>query len=420
MDVRKVMIDLTPLREHRDLRLLLGGELVSVVGTQLTIVAVMFQVYALTGSSLYVGLVSLAELVPLLAGALVGGAVVDAVDRRKLLLVVTALMGLSSAALALNADRGAVLWPLFVFPAVTAALSGFDSPARRATMTRMLPTEQLSTANAMFQVLAQLGLIVGPAIAGLLLGGVGIRFVYWIDVASFGACFVAIAAMAPQPAAAGAAKPGLRSIVDGFRFVRTRPALRGAFLIDINAMVFGLPRALFPALALHRFGGGASTLGFLYAAPGAGALVGAATTGWVADVRRQGQAVIVAVVAWGAAIAAFGLVAWLPVALLLLAVAGWADVISAVFRTTIIQVATPDHLQGRLSSLQTAVVTGGPRLGDMEAGSVASAFGNQFSVVSGGLACIVCAMAVAWLIPGFRRQGLDPESPSDPAAPALA
>ncbi|CAN5629413.1 MFS transporter [soil metagenome] len=399
------MIDLSPLREHRDLRLLMGGQLVSVVGTQLTIVAVMFQVYAITGSSLYVGLVSLTELVPLLAGSLIGGSVVDAVDRRKLLLVVTSLMGLSSAALAINADAGSALWPLFVFPAVTAALSGFDSPARRATMTRMLPAEQLSTANAMFQALAQLGLIVGPAIGGLLLGGVGLKFVYWIDVASFVACFVAILALSPQPAAADAPKPGVRSILDGFAFVRTRPALRGAFLIDIDAMVFGLPRALFPALALHKFGGGPSTLGYLYAAPGVGALLGATTTGWVADVRRQGRAVVIAVVAWGAAIAAFGLVAWLPAALVLMAVAGWADVISAVFRTTIIQAATPDHLQGRLSSLQTAVVTGGPRLGDMEAGSVAAAFGNQFSVVSGGLACIAGALAVAWLIPGFRRQG---------------
>jgi hypothetical protein len=186
--------------------------------------------------------------------------------------------------------------------------------------------------------------------------------------------------------------------------VRGRQAIQGAYLIDINAMVFGMPRALFPALAVSRFGGGATTLGFLYAAPGAGALAGALTTGWVSRIQRQGLAVIVAVIAWGAAITGFGLVRWLPLALVLLAAAGCADVISAVFRSTIIQLAVPDSLRGRLAGLQIAVVTGGPRIGDLEAGSVAAAFGNTFSVVSGGLACIAGALLLARALPGFRRQ----------------
>jgi MFS family permease len=179
--------------------------------------------------------------------------------------------------------------------------------------------------------------------------------------------------------------------------------VQGAYLIDVNAMVFGMPRALFPALAATLFGGGATTVGLLYAAPGAGALLGALTTGWVGRVRRQGLAVICSVLIWGAAIAGFGIVAWLPAALVLLAVAGWADVLSAVFRNTIIQFAGPDGMRGRLMGVQMAVVAGGPRLGDLESGAVADAFGNVASVVSGGLACVAGALVLAWALPGFTR-----------------
>jgi hypothetical protein len=306
----------------------------------------------------------------------------------------------------------------------------------------------------MFQALFQFGAVAGPAAAGLLLAGAGIRFVYWVDVATFGASLLAVFLISAQRPAGGARRPGLRSIIEGFGFVRGRQAIQGAYLIDINAMVFGMPRALFPALASTVFGGGAATVGFLYAAPGAGALVGALTTGWVGRIRRQGLAVIIAVIVWGLAIAGFGLVSWLPAALVLLAVAGWADVISAVFRNTIIQLAAPDALRGRLSGLQMAVVAGGPRVGDFEAGAVAgwadvisavfrntiiqlaapdalrgrlsglqmavvaggprvgdfeagavaAAFGDTTSVVSGGLACIAGALVLARLLPGFRRQ----------------
>jgi predicted MFS family arabinose efflux permease len=260
---------------------------------------------------------------------------------------------------------------------------------------------ELAGVNAIFQALFQFGLVAGPAVAGLLLAGAGVRFVYWMDVASFGAALVTVFLISPQPVGgAPEHRPGLRSIIEGLRFVRGRQAIQGAYLIDINAMVFGMP----PALATTLFGGGAATLGFLYAAPGAGALVGALTTGWVSRIRRQGLAVIVAGIAWGAAITCFGLVPWLPGALALLAVAGWADVISAVFRSTIIQLAVPDALRGRLSGLQIAVVTGGPRLGVLEAGVVVAGFGDTVSVVSGGLACIAGALVLARLMPGFRHQ----------------
>ena len=410
---RHILLDLTPLRRSRDYRALVAGLGVSVLGNQLTTVAVPFQVYAVTRSSLVVGLVSLAQLFPLIFGSLLGGSLVDAVDRRKILIVVETIGALCSAALALNADLGPQLWPLFLFPAITAALSGIDSSARNAMLPGLVGMELLPSSNAIFQSLFQAGAIVGPAVAGLLLAGAGVHLIYWIDAASFLIAMSAVLAMSPQPVpAAGAlgpgwpakpARPGWRSTVDGLRFVRRSKPVQGAYLIDVNAMVFGMPRALFPALAANVFGGGAATVGLLYAAPGVGALLGALTSGWVGRVRRQGRAVVVAVLVWGAAIAGFGVARWLPLALPLLAVAGWADVLSAVFRNTIIQFAGPDGMRGRLMGVQMAVVAGGPRLGDLEAGAVATAFGDTVSVVSGGLACIAGALLLAWRLPEFTR-----------------
>jgi predicted MFS family arabinose efflux permease len=258
--------------------------------------------------------------------------------------------------------------------------------------------------NAMFQALMQFGMVAGPALAGLLLAGAGVRFVYWLDAASLVAAMLATSLMAPQRPVGTSHPPGLRSIAAGFRDLRGRPVIQGAYLIDINATVFGGPTAVFPALARTVFHGGARTLGLLYAAPGAGALLGAVATGWVHRVRRQGRAVIIAVVVWGAAITCFGLTRWLPLALALLAVAGWADVLSAVFRATIIQLAAPDALRGRLMGVQMAAVTAGPRVGNAESGAVANAFGATTSVVSGGLACIGGAVILARLLPAFRRQ----------------
>lgn len=403
---RHVLMDLTPLRRSRDFRALIGGLGVSTLGAQLTQVAVPYQVYEITRSSLDVGLVSLASLFPLIFGSLLGGTLVDSVDRRRLLLAVEFLGALMSAGLAVNSDLGARLWPLFVFPAGAAALSGLDSSARNAMVPDMVGLEMVPAANAMFQALFQTGSIAGPAAAGLLLAGAGVKVIYWLDVCSFAVALLAALAISPQPPSPGAARPGWRSMAEGFRFVRRSQPVQGAYLIDVNAMVFGLPRALFPALGVTVFGGGATTVGLLYAAPGAGALAGALTTGWVGRIRRQGRAVIVAVIVWGAAITGFGLVRWLPAALALLAVAGWADVISAVFRNTIIQFSGPAGLRGRLMGVQMAVVAGGPRLGDLEAGAVATAFGDTASVVSGGLACVAGALLVARLLPGFRRQRL--------------
>jgi MFS family permease len=411
-----LVIDLTPLRRSRDFRCLFAGQLAIALGGQLATVAVPYQIYALTRSSLDVGLASLAQVLPLIAGALLGGSLADTTDRRRVLLISQLMAALCGAGLAVNADLGPTLWPLFVLPAASAGFANGGEAVVSAILPNLVRRSEVATVNAMFQALFQLGLVAGPALAGLLLAGAGVRFVYWLNVASLAAGIVATVLIGPQPAGNGTGHPpGLRSIAAGFGYLRGRQVIQGAYLVDINAMVFGMPRAVFPAMASTVFGGGARTLGFLYAAPGAGALLGAVTTGWVSRVRRQGRAVIVAVIVWGAAIACFGLARWLPAALALLAVAGCADVISAVFRSTIIQLAAPDAMRGRLMGVQMAVVTSGPRVGDAESGAVAAAFGVTTCVVSGGLACIAGALILARLLPAFSRQQASPTSDA-PAA----
>jgi len=280
---------------------------------------------------------------------------------------------------------------------------GFSNTARMAAVPSMVERRHFAAAAAMTQIVFQLGVIVGPALSGLLLG-IGLPLVYALDAASFVVATITSAMLRPIPPHEGAR--GLspwESTKEGLRYLRSRQALQGVYLIDINAMVFGMPRALFPAMAASVFGGGTIALGFLYAAPGVGALIGAVTTGWVANLRRQGWAVIVAVCVWGAAIAVFGLVDTLWVGLVLLAVAGWADVISAVLRNTILQTSIPERFRSRMSSIQMAVVQGGPRVGDMESGAVATLTSVEFSVISGGLACIVGAAVIGALMPVFRH-----------------
>lgn len=401
---RRWLVDLSPLRRSRDFGILVSGQLVSTLGTQMTVVAVPYQVYRMTHSSLDVGLISLTQLGPLLLFSLIGGSVADSHDRRRVLMVTELLLAASSTGLAINGSVSRpALWPLFALSAASGGLAGFDRPAFNASIPRMLPTRNLAAGYALWQVQIQVGIVVGPAIAGVLLSGAGLATVYWIDVATFIVSFATVTALRPQPPLGDAGRPGLKSVVEGLRYLRGRQLIQGVYLLDIDAMVFGMPRALFPALGLGLFHGGARAVGFLYAAPGAGALAGALTTGWVSAIRRQGMAVIVCVIAWGTAITAFGLVHVLWIALLLLGMAGWADVVSAVFRNTILQMAIPDSLRGRLSAVQIAVVQGGPRLGDLESGGVAQALNAQFSVVSGGLACVVGAFLLAAALPGFRH-----------------
>ncbi|MGZ4695166.1 MAG: MFS transporter [Acidimicrobiales bacterium] len=414
----KVLIDIGPLRESRQFRLLYLGQIVSSIGSGVTVVAAPLQVYQLTSSSVMVGLLGLAQVLPLILGSLVGGALADAHDRRRVLLLAQVLVGATSMGLALNAMLSHPhVWIIFLLTTMQAAFYGLDRPTRSAATPALVGPLNLPAALALNQLLLQLSIVIGPALGGVLIAKVSMASAYWVDTISFGFAIVALLLMRPILPEGGGTRASAASIVEGLRFLKGRQALQGTFVIDINAMVFGMPRALFPALGLTVFGGGSATVGLLYAAPGAGAMVGALTSGWVSRIDRQGRATILAVIAWGASIAAFGLTSMLPLALLLLAVAGASDVISAVFRNTILQLSVPDHLRGRLSSIHIAVVTGGPRVGDAESGLVAGITNPGFAVVSGGVACIVGALAIGRFMPkltGWRfSQHEQEEIPED-------
>jgi len=403
--LRGILLDVEPLRRDRDFRLLWLGQVISGVGRQVTVVALAFQLYVLTGSTLAVGLLALVQLVPILTFALGGGAIADAVDRRRLLLVTQLGLALASGSLfLLAATPGAPIWGYYAVAFVGAGLGAVDQPARSSALPRLVPRERLPAAIALNQLGFQAMSVAGPALGGLLLATVSVAAAFAFDTVTFAAAIVALLLIAPIPPHPGASRPSLATIAEGLRFVRRRPVVLSSFVIDLVAMVFGMPTALFPALALDVFRVGPAGVGLLAAAPAAGALVGAALTGWVGRIRRPGRAVIVAVAGWGLAITAFGLSAWsFPLALLFLALAGAADVFSAVLRSAIVQLETPDEIRGRVVGVHILVVTSGPRLGDAEAAAVAAVVGPQLSVVSGGILCLVGLVAVVRRFPELGR-----------------
>ena len=393
----RLALDLTPLRHSRDLRLLMLGDFVTAIGTQAALVALPFQVYSLTHSAFLTGLLGAVELFPLMAMALWGGALADRYDRRHLLLFVQAGLVAGATALAVVTLTGPPPVPvLFVLAGVMAGFGAFQNVIASAIVPNLIATDQLRGALALSFGLHNLTMVIGPAFGGILIGALGIGAAYVVDAASclamIGAAFL-LSSQLPKRAerAAHEVEPGVfASIAEGLRFVRANRALTGSFFIDLGAMTFGMPRALFPVLAVSVFHAGASGTGAMFAAVSAGAAIAALTAGWLPRVRRLGRIVIVAVIVWGAAIAATGLAGSIYVACVLLAIAGAADSVSAVCRSSINQMVTPDAMRGRMSSVFSLVVTSGPRLGDVESGSVAALSGVRASVVSGGLACIVC------------------------------
>jgi MFS family permease len=397
----RVLVDTAPLRLDRDYRWLWTGQAINGIGTQITRIALPYQVYVLTGSTLAVAALTTAQLIPILVFALGAGSVADAVDRRKLLLLTQlGLLACSAALVGLALTPSPPLIALFVVAFAAAGLSAVDQPARSSAVPRLVPPERLPSAIALNQLNFQVGSVVGPAIGGLLIATVGLPGAYLVDCLSFSASIVGVLAIAPIPPLGAVTRPGLAAIREGLRFVSARRLILSTFVIDLNAMIFGMPTSLFPALALDVFKVGPGGLGLLAAAPAAGAFLGALLSGWVSAVKRTGRAVIIAVAIWGAAIALFGLSTFsFALALVFLAIAGAADVLSAVFRSTIIQLETPDELRGRVTSIHILVVTSGPRLGDIEAATVAAVIGPQLSVVSGGVLCVVGVGVVARLFP---------------------
>ena len=407
--LKRLFLDVTPLRLDRDYRWLWSGQVISGIGNQITRIALPYQVFVLTGSTLAVAALTLFQLVPILVFALGAGSLADAVDRRKLLMVTQTGLAACSVVLVLLSLHGSPpVFALFAVAFVSAGLGAVDQPTRASAIPRLVPPERLSSAIALNQLNFQLASIVGPAVGGLLIATVGLAGAYAVDVLSFIASLTVLAIIAPLPPLTDVTRPGLEAIREGLRFARERRSILGSFVIDLNAMIFGMPTSLFPVLALEVFNAGPAGFGLLTAAPAAGAFVGALFSGWVGRVQRIGRAIVLSVVAWGLAILAFGLLAFsFPLALLMLAGAGAADVFSAVFRSTLVQSEAPDQLRGRVTSIHGLVVTSGPRLGDIEAALVASLVGPQLAVISGGVLCLLGVVFVARRFPelvGYVRQ----------------
>jgi MFS family permease len=396
-------MDLSPLRESRELRLLYLGNLVSSFGNEVTYVVVAFEVFQLTHSTLAVGLLGLCYLIPLLLLSLIGGAIADTMDRRILLLTTEAVGMVTPVALALNAALDSpLLWPLYVFSLLSATVYALGSPGFRSAIPRLVPQEKIPAAAALGFITYNVGAIAGPAIAGIGIAAVGLTATYGFDVVTFVVSLVTAFLLHPIPPDADQDRVSIGAILDAFRFLKGKQVLQGSFVVDLNATIFGMPNALFPAVAA-RLGGGASVVGLLYAAPSVGSLLTSLTSGWTSHIRKQGLAVYGGVIAWGASLVLFGLAGtlWLSVAALCLA--GAADTVSGIFRVAIMQTATPPQMMGRLEGLSLMVVATGPSLGDVEAGALASLTTVPFSIVFGGIACMIGVGVMAWRMPEFAR-----------------
>src|SRR3954468_597136 len=398
---RRIAVDLSVLRDNRNLRLLILGAVFSSLGAQAALVAIPYQVYTLTHSAALVGLLGIVELVPIVVCSLLAGAIADRIERRRLMFAAQATISVAAALLAVGAFTGSPpVGVIYLLAALLAAGSTVDNVTRSAIVPA-LAGDRLRAALSVNYGLYQMAAVIGPAIGGLVIAGAGVGAAYAADAFGFLVMLGVTAALPPLPPAAtddAEHPPILRSIGEGLHFVRRNHALMGSFAIDLVAMTFGMPRALFAVLALTVFDAGAAVTGVLYAAVSAGATVAALTTGWVEHVNRLGRVVIAAVIIWGLAIAGAGLMPSLWPAAVLLAVAGAADSVSAVCRSIINQTTTPEELRGRMSAIFMLVVTSGPRLGDLEAGIAAALVGVTAAVVSGGLACVAGVGAV---VPAF-------------------
>jgi MFS family permease len=400
-------IDTTPLRDPH-YRRLFWGVAATMLGQQMTLVAVPYQVYALTGSSLLVGVTSVVALVPLVVFGLLGGAIADAMDRRRLMLVTGAGSAVTSALLAVQAllPGGGNLWLLWVLVAAVSGFTAVNQPTRSAVIPALVGPEGVPAANALAMTVRQVGVIAGPLLAGVLIGLGDLFLAYAVDALGFLVAVLLLRGLPPLPPA-GVTGPlrlgaALRGVGEGFTFLRTQPVLLMTFVVDVIAMLFAWPQAVFPELTEGRYAGSPNALGWLFAGVSIGALLMGLTSGWVSRVDRQGAVVLAAIVVWGLAIIGFGLAPTLWLAVLFLAVAGAGDMVSAVLRSSMLQTAAPDDMRGRMQGVFLVVVAGGPRLGDLRAGAVASAVGVSAAMVSGGVVVVVAMVVVALLVPSFR------------------
>ena len=407
-----MFLDLSPLRRHRDFRYVSIGQLVSAFGSFLTYVALPVQIYELTKSSWAVGMVGAVQLVPLAVTSLWGGAVADAIDRRRLLLWSEALLMCGSLTLTVNSMlRHPSVALLFIVAAFMSAANGFHRPALESLTQKLVPVEDLPAVSALSSLRNTGAAIAGPALAGVCIATLGLPFTFGADAFTFAVSLFAVSAIRAMPPAENAPDAGLASIIEGLRYAASRPELIGTYVVDIVAMTFAMPVAVFPALATQW--GGAGAAGYLYSAMSVGGLVVTLFSGWTRNVKRRGAAVVIAAALWGAAIIALGYASSLPIALLCLALAGGADMVSGLFRMTIWNETIPSGLRGRMAGIEQLSYMTGPLLGNARAGFMAERLGLSRSIRLGGLVCVACVVACVPLLPAFwryRRSEVMPEA----------
>ncbi|WP_051945718.1 MFS transporter [Streptacidiphilus rugosus] len=408
-------MDLSPWRSSRDFRLLWSAGAVTLFGSFLTMVALPLQIKAITGSSLAVGAVGAVELVPLVVCGLWGGALADALDRRALVLWTEIAQGLCTLVLVVDAALPhPVLWPLYVVAALSSAAGALQRPSIDALTPKLVPHEQLTAAASLNSLRWNVGAIVGPVLAGLIATTAGVGVAFDVDLATFAVSALLIARMRPIPAAPGAERASVGSIVEGLRYARSRPDLLGTYAVDLAAMLFAMPVAIFPFLAdrLHA----SWALGLMYGSFAVGSLLVSLTSAWASRIRRHGRMVVVAALGWGVAITGAGLSANVWAVLGCLVVAGAADMISGLFRATLWNGTIPEELRGRLAGVELLSYSVGPQLASVRAGWSAAAFGVRTSVWAGGLACVAGVAALACAFPALWRYDVR----TDPHALALA
>jgi MFS family permease len=397
-----VLLDLTPLRRHKDYRWLFTGQFVSALGSFLTYVALPVQIYQLTRSSAIVGLLGAAQLVPLAITALWGGAVADAIDRRKLLLRCEVLLLCASIILAVNSmlPHPSVIL-LFVTAAFMSAVSGFHTPSLESLTPQLVEKHELTAVSALTGLRGTTAMVVGPAVAGICIATRGLPFTYLVDAATFAVSLFALWSIRSMPPAEDAKPPSFASIKEGFAYATSRPELLGTYAVDLLAMTFAMPLAVFPALA-ERWGG-TDAVGYLYSAMAVGAFLITLFSGWTKHVERRGAAVVIAATCWGLAIIALGRASTLYAALACLIFAGAADMVSGLFRQTIWNETIPSQLRGRLAAIEQLSYMTGPLLGNARVGFMAERFGLARAIGWGGIACVAGVLACVPLLPAFWR-----------------
>jgi len=395
-----MFLDLSPLRKHHDFRFVFLGQLVSAFGSFLTFVALPVEIYELTKSSWAVGLVGTVQLVPLAITSLWGGAVADAVDRRRLLLGSELLLLLASLGLFVNArlDHPSVAL-LFVIAAFASAVNGFHRPALESLTQKLVPIDDLPAVSALSSLRGTTAAVAGPTLAGICIATVGISYTFLADALTFALSLLALMMIRGIPPAENAPRAGIASILEGLSYAASRPELIGTYVVDIVAMTFAMPMAVFPALAAQWGGSGAA--GYLYSAMSAGGIVVTLFSGWTKGVKRRGAAVVLAATGWGLSILALGYARSLPVAFACLALAGAADMVSGLFRMTIWNETIPSELRGRMAGIEQLSYMSGPLLGNARAGFMAERFGLAPSIRWGGLICVGCVLACIPLLPAF-------------------